>query len=224
MQKIIKTMLTVSGGILLILSIAFVGLAIYAKCFYDKGAETPEVTPYFIAELPLQPSEFMADFGEVHQIVVENYSLYESKRLNMDSLYQSFSERVRQAQTTTDYGLLLQEYFAALKCGHASTHHLVYYLDAKVKFIGGSVFMSQPNEELLAMGFHDKDRIVAIDGMCIDEWITSISSLRPASTVAHKRLSSAKAVVTSLQGGVKGLKMSRKLCGGVVQKTENQKT
>ncbi len=206
MKKIIKVMLKVLGGALLILLVAFIGLAVYAKFFYSEESDAKYC---FIAELPLQPSEFVADFEEVHQIVVDNYSLYEGKKLDMDSLYHSFSERVRQAQTTTDYGLLLQEYFAALKCGHASTHHLVYYLDAKVRFIEGSVFISQPNDELQGMGFRDKDRIVAIDGTPIEEWMTRIYRLRPASTAAYKRLSSARAVVTSLQDSLRTYSVER---------------
>ncbi len=209
MRKIIKAMLKVLGAVLLILLTAFIGLAIYAKCFYDKGAEVTEVIPCLVAELPVQPSEFMADFEEVHQIVMDNYSLYESKELDMDSLYRSFSERVRQAQTTTDYGLLLQEYFAALKSGHPSANYLVYYLDAKVKFIEGAVFISQPSEELMDMGFRDKDRIVAIDGIPVEQWMARISRLRSASTQAYNRLSAARAVVTSMQDSLRTYSVER---------------
>ncbi len=183
--------------LLLILLITFVGLFVYARFFYGSDDEL-EIKQFFISELPLQPSEFEADFDELHQLVMENYSLYESKGLDMDSLYQSFSERVRQARTTADYGLLVQEYIAALKCSHASTAYRYYFIDAMVKYIEGEVFISNPGEELLDADFIDKDRIVAVDGVPVKEWMDDNSRLRSASTSAFNRLSSARSTIVSL--------------------------
>ncbi len=183
--------------LLLILLITFVGLFVYARFFYGSDDEL-EIKQFFISELPLQPSEFATDFDEMHQIVMENYSLYEIKELEMDSLYQSFSERVRQARTTADYGLLVQEYIAALKSSHASTAYRYYFIDAMVKYIEGEVFISNPGEELLDAGFMDKDRIVAVDGVPVKEWMADNSRLRSASTSAFNRLSSARSTIVSL--------------------------
>ncbi len=208
MKKIIQTILKVLGIIFIVLLIAFVGLYVYAKFFYGSDDEL-EIKQFFVSELPLQPSEFEADFDELHQIVMENYSLYESKELNMDSLYQSFSERVRQARTTADYGLLVQEYIATLKCSHASTAYRYYFIDAMVKYIEGEVFISNPGEELLDAGFMDKDRIVAIDGISVKEWMEDNSRLRPASTPAFNRLSSARSTIVSLTDSLRSYTIMR---------------
>ena len=46
---------------------------------------------------------------------MENYSLYQAKHLNMDSLYQLVTPAFAVAQTTTDYGLIVQEYISTLQ-------------------------------------------------------------------------------------------------------------
>ena len=89
-----------------VLATIWCGLYVYANYFYND--KQIDVENFYIAELPLTPSQFEEDFKEIHQIVMENYSLYQAKHLNMDSLYQACDARVRQAQTTTDYGLIVQ--------------------------------------------------------------------------------------------------------------------
>ena len=102
--------------VIAVCAVAWCGLRIYAKHFYNKE---PQAEYFYLSEIPVKPSQFEADFEEIHQIVMENYSLYQAKHLNMDSLYQTYITRVRQAQTTTDYGLAVQEYISALQCSHA---------------------------------------------------------------------------------------------------------
>ena len=58
------------------------GLYVYANYFYND--KQIDVENFYIAELPLPPSQFEEDFKEIHQIVMENYSLYQAKHLNMD--------------------------------------------------------------------------------------------------------------------------------------------
>ena len=102
---------------------------------------------------------------------MENYSLYQAKHLNMDSLYQACDARVRQAQTTTDYGLIVQEYISALQCAHAITCYKRYTANQRVAFIEDSLFVDKPNDYLTEYGFQDKDRIIAINGLPYKQWI-----------------------------------------------------
>lgn len=81
--------------VIAVCAVAWCGLRIYAKHFYNKE---PQAEYFYLSEIPVKPSQFEADFEEIHQIVMENYSLYQAKHLNMDSLYQTYITRVRQAQ------------------------------------------------------------------------------------------------------------------------------
>lgn len=145
------------------------GLYVYANYFYND--KQIDVENFYIAELPLPPSQFEEDFKEIHQIVMENYSLYQAKHLNMDSLYQACDARVRQAQTTTDYGLIVQEYISALQCAHAITCYKRYTANQRVAFIEDSLFVDKPSDYLTEYGFQDKDRIIAINGLPYKQWI-----------------------------------------------------
>ena len=103
-MKILKKISKVIVIVMAVLATIWCGLYVYANYFYND--KQIDVENFYIAELPLTPSQFEEDFKEIHQIVMENYSLYQAKHLNMDSLYQACDARVRQAQTTTDYGLI----------------------------------------------------------------------------------------------------------------------
>ena len=112
-----KRVLRVAGIGLSVLVLAFTGLVAYAYWVYKE----PMARSYYLSELPLAREQFADDFEEIHRTVVEHYSLYRQKGMDMDSLHRVYAGRVAQAQTTTDYGKLVMEYIAALQAGHAST-------------------------------------------------------------------------------------------------------
>lgn len=190
-----KKLLILTGSAIAVLTIiAAGGLFFYAKHSLDYE---PEVESYYLSDLPLSPSQFEADFEEIHQTVLENYSLYASKHLNMDSLHRIFTERARQAQTTTDYGLAVQEYFSALQCAHAGTYYKLYTAKAFPAYIQDSLFVDKPTAYLVQNGFKDKDRIIAIDGLPHDEWINRNEKYSEASSAAWRRLKTARRAFSS---------------------------
>ena len=140
-MKILKKISKVIVIVMAVLATIWCGLYVYANYFYND--KQIDVENFYIAELPLTPSQFEEDFKEIHQIVMENYSLYQAKHLNMDSLYQACDARVRQAQTTTDYGLIVQEYISALQCAHAITCYKRYTANQRVAFIEDSLILSE---------------------------------------------------------------------------------
>ncbi|WP_418698941.1 S41 family peptidase [Bacteroides sp.] len=180
--------------VIAVLAIAWCGLFIYAKYFYNKD---PKVESFYLSEMPVKASQFEADFEEIHRIVVENYSLYQAKHLNMDSLYQTYIARVRQAQTTTDYGLAVQEYISALQCSHAITSFRMYTANQLPAFIQDSLYVNKPNDYLVQYGFRDKDRIIAIDGLPCKEWIVQNEKYTEASTDVYRRVVTAHAAFRS---------------------------
>ena len=188
-MKILKKISKVIVIVMAVLATIWCGLYVYANYFYND--KQIDVENFYIAELPLPPSQFEEDFKEIHQIVMENYSLYQAKHLNMDSLYQACDARVRQAQTTTDYGLIVQEYISALQCAHAITCYKRYTANQRVAFIEDSLFVDKPSDYLTEYGFQDKDRIIAINGLPYKQWMEQNEKYTEASTVPHRRLRTA---------------------------------
>lgn len=175
--------------VIAIFAVAWCGLRIYAKHFYNKE---PEAEYFYLSEIPVKPSQFEADFEEIHQIVMENYSLYQAKHLNMDSLYQTYITSVRQAQTTTDYGLAVQEYISALQCSHAISCFRTYTARQFPVLIQDSLYIYKPNAYLTQYGFKDKDCIIAINEVPYKEWINQYEKYAEASTDAWRHLKSAR--------------------------------
>ena len=110
-----------------------------------------------------------ADFHGIHQIVAENYSLYRQKGISMDSLYEAYSARLRDSvKTSEDYGMMLLEYFADLRCGHACAFLIKeHFGGAEPRYIEGRLFLDNPGIYMSKHGFQDKDEIVAINGKTI---------------------------------------------------------
>ena len=191
-----KKVLKIAGIVVLVLLLAFGGLVAYAYYTYKKDNSCIGVW-YYVDELPLTPDQYTADFDEIHQIVVDNYSLYRQKGLNMDSLYRVFSPRISAARQSAEYVLLVQEYIAALRAGHATSFFSKYTAAAIPKVINDSLFISKPNEYLRAAGFCDKDRITAINGIPVRQWVAENEKYACGSTASDRHYRSARSIFRS---------------------------
>lgn len=189
MNRYIKTTLKVLACLILLAILGIGGLVVYAKYFYNQDID---ITQYYADELPIKQEAFEKEFEEIHQTTLENYSLYASKHLNMDSLHHAFQQRVSQADNPIEFGNLLKEYVAALHAGHASVYLKDYTADYAPSYIEGRVFIDRPNEYLTANGFADKDEIIAINGVLVPQWITDNEKYTPASTEECRRLMTAR--------------------------------
>ncbi len=110
-MKLFKLIGRILAAIVLLVGLAFVGLVIYVKYFYSSEEE---IESRYMSELPLSPDQFTEDFAEISGIVKENYSLYESKHIDIDALSASYAERIGKLSTAEEYGKALLEYFASL--------------------------------------------------------------------------------------------------------------
>ena len=191
MKTILKVLLVLLGLVLL----SFVGLIIYAKFFYSS--ETPAES-YYVENLPLKSDSFQDDFHEITEIVKDNYSLYESKHLNIDSICDSYSSRVELVSTSREYGELLKEFFASLKVGHSFVYLKEYSTGTFPVFINDSIFLSNPNDILIAAGLKDKDRVIAINGEPTAQWMDRNEKYVSASTPLNRRLYTATDLFRSL--------------------------
>ena len=195
-RSIWKKVLKIAGIVVLILLLAFGGLVAYAYYTYKKDNSRTGVW-YYTDELPLTSDQYVADFDEIHQIVVNNYSLYLQKGLDMDSLYRVFAPRVSAARQPAEYVLLVQEYIAALEAGHATSFFSKYTIAAAPKVINDSLFISKPNGYLRTAGFCDKDRITAIDGIPVRQWVTENEKYACGSTASDRHYRSARSIFRS---------------------------
>lgn len=191
-----KKVLKITGIVVLVLLLAFGGLVGYAYYTYKKDNSRTGVW-YYADELPLTPDQYVADFDEIHQIVVDNYSLYRQKGLDMDSLYRVFAPRIGAARQSAEYVLLVQEYIAALGAGHATSFFSKYTAAAAPKVINDSLFISKPNEYLRAAGFCDKDRITAINGIPVGQWVAEHEKYACGSTASDRHYRSARSIFRS---------------------------
>ena len=195
MKKNIRIAAKAALSLLILLVLGFIGLVIYAKYFYNRDVK---VVSYYADELCLGKEAFKAEFEEIYQVTLNEYSLYPSKHLNMDSLHQEYLQRIeKEAKTPIKFGKLLKEYFAALNAGHASVYLNDYTANYAPSYIEGRVFIDNPNLYMCENGFQDKDEIVSINKIPVAEWITTNEKYTPSYTEKCRKLMTARKIFRS---------------------------
>jgi len=198
MMKVLKILVLSLLSVVAIFVLVIGGYVVYIKYFsYTKA------TWHYVDELKIEKSEFRSEFEEIHEKVLGKYSLYESKHLNMDSMHNVFAKRiVTEVEDVSDFGLLLKEYFAALRTGHAKVcldeYGVAHSYSDFVQYIEGRIFISHPNIYLAENGFKDKDEIVAINGIPTNDWIALNERYTSAPTEKYRKLNTALSVFNSV--------------------------
>ncbi len=145
------------------------------------------IKSYYVTEIPVEPENFAEDFKSIHKIVSDNCLLCEQKGYDMDSIFNSFANRIaNESMTKADYGLLLREYFAALNIGHAGVMLTLHSAEYYPTIVENRLFIDKPNDHFTNNGFSDKDEIIAINNTPIDRYIQSMAKYTSASTDAYK--------------------------------------
>lgn len=195
MKKNFRIAAKAALSLLILLVLGFIILVIYAKFFYNRDVK---VVSYYADELCVGKEDFKAEFEEIYQITLDEYSLYSSKHLNMDSLHEEYLQRIeKEAKTPIKFGKLLKEYFAALNVGHASVYLNDYTANYAPSYIEGRVFIDNPNLYICENGFQDKDEIVSINKIPVAEWITTNEKYTPSSTEKCRKLMTARKIFRS---------------------------
>lgn len=195
MKKNIRIAAKAALSLLILLVLGFIILVIYAKFFYNRDVK---VVSYYADELCVGKEDFKAEFEEIYQITPDEYSLYPSKHLNMDSLHEEYLQRIeKEAKTPIKFGKLLKEYFAALNVGHASVYLNDYTANYAPSYIEGRVFIDNPNLYMCENGFQDKDEIVSINKIPVAEWITTNEKYTPSSTEKCRKLMTVRKIFRS---------------------------
>ena len=196
-SKLIKISLIVFGSILgaflILLAAGLIILKIYEK-------KQDDIQSYYANEIPVEPEEFINDFESIHNIVKKNYSLYESKHIDMDSLGTIFGQRINNCEIVSkyDYAILLREYFASLKCGHADIWGLnCYFAPYSTRFIEKRIFIDIASDWLEKQGFKKFDEIIAINGKSTPEWLDSTKRYFNASTYEYQLYSASQDALCS---------------------------
>ena len=201
MKRAFIILLKVLAGILAFLFIVLGSLIIIARCNPELIQRFLEEEPEYISlsALPHSRDSMEADFHGIHQIVAENYSLYRQKGISMDSLYEAYSARLRDSvKTSEDYGMMLLEYFADLRCGHACAFLIKeHFGGAEPRYIEGRLFLDNPGIYMSKHGFQDKDEIVAINGKTIPAWMADNIRYNEGSTNEQRALRTASGALSS---------------------------
>ena len=178
--------------------VVFLGLTVLLSrtIFKDKlieyaiklnQSEQKMIQSYYVSEIPVESNNFAEDFKSIHDIVSENCPLCEHKGYDLDSLYNSFANRIaNESITKVDYGLLLREYFTALRIGHAGVMLTLHSAEYYPTIVENRLFIDKPNDHFTNNGFSDKDEIIAINNTPIDRYIQSMAKYTSASTDAYK--------------------------------------
>lgn len=196
-SKLIKISLIVFGSILGTLLILVAAGLIMLKI---EEKEQEDIQSFYANEIPVEPEEFINDFESIHNIVKDNYSLYKSKHIDMDSLGTAFSQRIngREIISKYDYTMLLREYFASLKCGHADIWGLdCYFAPYSTRFIEKRIFIDIASDWLEKQGFKKFDEIIAINGKSTPEWLDSTRRYFNASTYEYQLCSASQDALCS---------------------------
>ena len=201
MKRAFFVILKVLVGLLAFLIIALGSLFILARCNPELIQRFLEEEPDYISfsALPHDRDSMKVDFDGIHEIVAEKYSLYRQKGISMDSLYNVYSARLRDSvKTSDDFGMMLMEYFADLRCGHACAFFSGdHFGGAEPRYIEGRLFLDNPGDYIRQHGFQDKDEIVAINGKTIPAWMADNIRYHEGSTAAQRALRTASAALSS---------------------------
>ncbi len=115
MKKLVKITLVVLGSIMGLLLLGLGSLIVYAKFFSNQQENAIK---YYADELSIGKDDFKSEFEEIYNITLDNYSLYQSKGLNMDSIRNSFIRRIENDDMDKiEFGRILKEFFGALNVG-----------------------------------------------------------------------------------------------------------
>lgn len=195
MKKPVKITLIVLSSIIGLLLIGLGSLIVYAQFAKTQHEETIR---YYVDELSIDKNDFKSEFEEIYQLTLDNYSLYQAKGLNMDSIHISFLQRFENTDVDkAEFGNILKEFFSSLNVGHSFVYLRDYTAGYAPVFIENRIFVDTPNEYLLANGFEDKDEIIAVNGTAVSEWLDKHEKFTSASTDKARRLNTALAVFRS---------------------------
>lgn len=206
-KKMVKTIGKVLFAIVGLTLLAFLGLIVYFKWFYSS--DDMETKSYYVSYLPLANDRFPEDFKEICAIVKDNYSLAESKNLNLDSLCDSYMARVKNISSPKEYGEMLEEFFASLQVGHSFIYLKHYTAGTFPTVIHDSIFINKPNDIMRRAGFRDKDRVIAIDGEPVVNWMNRNEKYVSASTPLNRRLFTAANIFRSLSDTIRNYTVCR---------------
>lgn len=152
---------------------------------YDKVLRPTK--SYYLNELTLSPEECREDFEEIMDIVQEYYApLARHKHIDLKELNKAYKDKVKTVKNAEQYGLLLLQYFSALKNMHTYPFFSRYESGVYVVCRNDSVWVSSCWNK--SVDLQRKDLIIAIDGMPTADYIKKEMRITPASTdVARKK-------------------------------------
>lgn len=161
---------------------------------YDKVLRPTK--SYYLNELTLSPEECREDFEEIMDIVQEYYvPLARHKHIDLEELNKAYKDKVKTVKNAEQYGLLLLQYFSALKNMHTYPFFSRYESGVYVVCRNDSVWVSSCwNDDV---DLRQKDLIVAVDGIPTTDCIRKEMRINFASTDASRKKAATLNMFTS---------------------------
>lgn len=160
------------------------------------SCSTEEIKWYYPDQIPVEPEFFIEDFQSIHEIVASECSMY---RIDIDSLYSTSLQRIKNAKTKLEYSHALLRYFTGLKCGHANPLFSSYYIPQSIAYVDGRIFIKEietkwlyENGNILA-----GDEIIGVNGKALQDWMTSQLEITPGPTRAFREMQVANSILAS---------------------------
>ena len=163
---------------------------------------------FYLNELTLSPEQCKDDFEEIADIVQEYYApLARHKHIDLKKLNGTYNEKVKAVKNAEQYGLLLLQYFSALKNMHTYPFFSRYKSGVSVVNRNDSVWvLGCLNKDV---DLQCKDLIVAVDGIPTIDYIEKEMIITPASTETARRKCAAINILTSYTDTCKQLTVQR---------------
>ena len=200
MKKRVKTTLKVKGLVLLLAIAGFAGF-VGGVYFVVKKYQSVD-----IVDINMYPEQFIDDFTEIINIVKKNYSHWESKGINSDSLFIVYSQYLKAVKTNDEYKHFLLAYFAELKNMHTNVYITPsYYINCGAKLFENRVFIDGIGSSVAVAGVNIKDEILAVEGVSVLEWLNQQQKFVNASTDEARLNGAIRHIFFDYSGGIRTL-------------------
>ena len=130
---------------------------------------------------------FLTDFMEVSIIVNENYSHFDNKNIDPHALTDKYLSQIENCKSREEYIKILFQYFAELENDHSLMFFEQYYgINISLQLIQGRLFIDKIFDDNLRNMLNEKDEIIEIDNLPIEQWIEQNIRYSSGSTEASR--------------------------------------
>lgn len=150
----------------------------------------------YIKDLSISKDDFIPNFIEITEIIRKRFSYSQSNKIHF--LSNKYLNLIKKCSSKEDYARLLLKYFACLQNSHASVYFEKYKICCSARQIDQKIFIDKICRiDFSSSDICEKDEIIEIDGMSVQNWLAHQKKYIGASTSAHQQSRAVKSIFTS---------------------------